>query len=436
MSLETYQDQIARLYHHGEIIPMAVGSPHVKDITLQVTDDCSMACTYCYQTNKAKHHMSFDTARRFIDLLLEPDEGMARYCDSWNTWGVALNFIGGEPLLEIDLIDRVTDYFIRRMVELDHPWLTRYMLGICTNGLAYFHPRVQRYLRRHRDHLSLSITVDGSKAIHDACRVDLAGRGTYDRVIAAVRHYRDVLGGYVGSKVTIAPGNLAHLSQAIPEMVAEGYREINLNCVYEDVWRPEHPPVLYTQLKAITDYLDESGHLNDVELSIFSKHCGSPISPEDDANWCGGTGLMLSVDWDGNIYPCQRYSEASITGREPYTLGTLDRGMLRDPADCRRLKCLECITRRSQSTDECWACPVAQGCGWCTAYHYELFGTPDRRATYICGMHKARSLANVYYWAKRGQPVPLYLPDRDALGIVDARELDALKAAAAPIPSS
>ena len=58
------------------------------------------------------------------------------------------------------------------------------------------------------------------------------------------------------------------------------------------------------------------------------------------------------------------------------------------------------ITRKSQSTEECFNCPIAAGCSWCSAYNYEQFGTPNKRATNICCMHKAASLANVYYWNK------------------------------------
>jgi hypothetical protein len=43
---------------------------------------------------------------------------------------------------------------------------------------------------------------------------------------------------------------------------------------------------------------------------------------------------------------------------------------------------------------------VAKGCGWCSAYNYEEFGTINKRTTYICIMHKARVLANNYYWNK------------------------------------
>ena len=48
----------------------------------------------------------------------------------------------------------------------------------------------------------------------------------------------------------------------------------------------------------------------------------------------------------------------------------------------------------------------------------KVFGTPDKRATFICWMHKARSLANVYYWNKlynknnNNKVFEMYLPKR------------------------
>ena len=43
---------------------------------------------------------------------------------------------------------------------------------------------------------------------------------------------------------------------------------------------------------------------------------------------------------------------------------------------------------------------MAAGCGWCSGFNYEETGTPNKRITYICNMHKARVLANLYYWNK------------------------------------
>ena len=89
---------------------------------------------------------------------------------------------------------------------------------------------------------------------------------------------------------------------------------------------------------------------------------------------------------------------------------------------------LTSITRQSQSTDECLNCPVAKGCSWCSAYNYECFGTPNKRATNICWMHKAISLANTYYYnkgyylSKEPERLKIYLPKEDALQIIDELE--------------
>ncbi len=119
--------------------------------------------------------MSWETAKKFTDQLLC---GANPYINPDNSPGVIIEFIGGEPLLEIELIDRITDYFISEMIRLHHPWATRFMLSICSNGTEYFNPKVQDYLKKHLHHLSFSISVDGCKELHDACRVFPNGRGT------------------------------------------------------------------------------------------------------------------------------------------------------------------------------------------------------------------------------------------------------------------
>jgi hypothetical protein len=100
---------------------------------------------------------------------------------------------------------------------------------------------------------------------------------------------------------------------------------------------------------------------------------------------------------------------------------------------CSWVDCLHCVNRRTQSTDECFNCPIAKGCSWCSAYNYQEFGTVDKRATYICEMHKARCLANTYYWnkvyAKHNEKKVFKnnVPDEWALKIIDQDELDMLK---------
>lgn len=426
---EGYSDELIRLFPELCVNePIRRNCRHCKDITFQVTEDCNLQCTYCYQHNKTKNRMSFDTAKDFVDLLLDSDERTNTYITSETSIGAVFNFIGGEPWLEIDLIDRISRYIVAELFRRRHPWATRYMFCVCTNGVLHFDSRVQDYIRRNANHFSYSVTVDGDKTLHDSCRVDAAGNGSYDNAMAAVKDYCKN-GGRVGSKMTISPDNVHLVKDAVKNLVTEGYRSIHLNCVYEEGWTNDYAHTLYHQLHDLADWLNESGHLDDVFLSIFNEyHCVPRVNSYDN-NWCGGNGMMVAVNHSGNIYPCLRYMESSVGETvEPFIIGDVVNGINVLPEHKSRVSCLDDVTYSSQSTQECMSCPIATGCGWCSAYNYEKFGTVNHRATFICCMHKARALATYYYLAIKGRYPKMYCPREWAVPIIGEAEFDRLEA--------
>ena len=432
--VEQFHDKIARLFFEEAVSDQQENSESksVRTITFQVTDACNLCCSYCYQTHKGCHSMPFDVAKRFIDLILSSEQSN-EYININNTQGVVLDFIGGEPFLEIDLIDQITDYFISEMLRLHHPWATRYMISICSNGLLYFNPKVQNYLNKHKHHLSFSITIDGNKQLHDSCRVRPDGSGSYDIAMAGVQDWI-AKGGYMGSKITIAPSNVMYTFDAVQSIIENGYDDININCVYEEGWTKEHATILYNQLKQFTDYMIDNNLCDTHRVAMFEETFFHEKSPDDNQNWCGGNGAMIAIDWKGDIYPCLRYMESSLgTEQKPLIIGNVYDGIMTKQCEKDCVNCLKSITRRSQSTDECFNCPIAEGCSWCTAYNYQVFGTPNKRATFICIMHKARALVNVYYWnkwyKKTGQNKLFvnHVPDEWALEIIDQDELNMLK---------
>lgn len=107
------------------------------------------------------------------------------------------------------------------------------MVSICSNGVLYRTQEVQQFIQKHKSHLSLSITLDGHKKLHDACRVFPDGSGSFDIALDACHDLME-RGFDLGSKVTIAPGNITEVAEALKFMVKEGYTEINANCVYEE----------------------------------------------------------------------------------------------------------------------------------------------------------------------------------------------------------
>lgn len=432
-----YQDMIAKLYPElsRQDNPEITNEEKTlsRTVTFQVTDACNLACKYCYQINKGKRRMSLDTAKKFIDLLLTGEKGMNEYLHPENSPALIIEFIGGEPFLEIELIDQIYNYFFDRMIELNHKWLTMHTISICSNGILYSDPKVQRFLNKHKNHMSFSVTIDGNKELHDSCRVFPNGSPSYDIAVAAAKDWMNQ-GNYMGSKITIAPGNVDYLYDALTHMIDMGYEEINANTVYEKGWDLNLAKKYYKQLVKISDYLVDNNLYEDIFISLFSEDFFKPKLETENENWCGGTGLMLSCDPDGYLYPCIRYMESSLgSDREPYCIGNVNDGIGVTADEIQKIKCLNCITRRSQSTDKCFYCPIGSGCSWCSAYNYQELGTPNARVDYSCIMHKARALANAYYWSKvyekRNQDklYELYLPDSESLEIISQEELNNIK---------
>lgn len=82
--------------------------------------------------------MDFETAKNFIDLLLT---GNSKYINFSNTYGLVIEFIGGEPLLNIELMDKITDYTLNKMIKERHPWLFKTRFSINSNGTLYFNEK-------------------------------------------------------------------------------------------------------------------------------------------------------------------------------------------------------------------------------------------------------------------------------------------------------
>ena len=108
---ETYNDYITRLYGNDK---------RIEQISFQVTENCCMKCTYCYQHNKSTKTMNFTQAKNFIDKLFNDEY---TFITKEKTYGLILEFIGGEPFLEIDLITQIIDYYFEQAILKNHPWL-------------------------------------------------------------------------------------------------------------------------------------------------------------------------------------------------------------------------------------------------------------------------------------------------------------------------
>ncbi|WP_302603124.1 radical SAM peptide maturase, CXXX-repeat target family [Bacteroides caecimuris] len=367
-----------------------------KSITFIVTKDCQLACKYCYLVGKnSNERMPWDIAKAAIDYILSHENDFPEKSVVWD-------FIGGEPFLEIELIDKICDYLKTEMFRLNHHWFNSYRFSFSTNGINYDSPKVQDFISKNKEHLSIGITIDGTKRKHDLNRIwkgYIPERGSYEDVVKNIPLWlRQFPGG--GTKVTISTKDIPYIKESVIHLYSLGIREININVVFENVWKEGDDLLFEQQLIELADAIIEGRYYKDFACSFFSEYIGKPMDPEsDNSNWCGA-GKMLAIDANGNFYPCTRFAGYALREKKPIIIGNIYDGI-----DKNRLRPFLTLDRTTQSPRECIECEVATGCAWCQGENYDAADTDTifQRSTAICKMHKARVRANNYYWYRLHQ---------------------------------
>ena len=143
-------------YIHPEHIVRALSN--LPQLVLEVTDACNLKCKYCaygelYEGYDKRHNrkMSFDMVRRIIDYLYP------LWTSKYNTSSqqtLYISFYGGEPLMNMPLIEKVVDY----MEGLRIPHRT-IRFSMTTNAIL-----LDRYMDFIVEHdFSLLVSLDGNR---------------------------------------------------------------------------------------------------------------------------------------------------------------------------------------------------------------------------------------------------------------------------------
>ncbi|MDE6367492.1 MAG: radical SAM peptide maturase, CXXX-repeat target family, partial [Muribaculaceae bacterium] len=248
-------------------------------------------------------------------------------------------------------------------------------------------------------HLSIGITIDGTKRKHDLNRIWKGNgpeRGSYDDVVRNIQLWMSQFPGEA-TKVTISSADIPYIAESVLHLFSLGIHEVNINCVFEDVWHNDDDLRFEEQLITLADAIIDGDYYEDYVCSFFSDTIGKPLDTvRDNQNWCGA-GKMLSIDAAGNFYPCTRFAAYSLRDKKPIIIGNVNDGI-----DKNKLRPFLSLDRTTQSPQECIDCEVASGCAWCQGENYDAAETDTiyQRSTAICKMHKARVRANNYYWNK------------------------------------
>ncbi len=154
------------------------GKHVLKRLTILTTTACNLRCTYCYAEGGAyggpvAHFKSTDAFQALDNIL------------SFYHIIENIQFFGGEPLLNPDLIETVVTFFKEKHQNGEIPMMPYF--GVTTNGTIW-NAQIAQLVQRY--HIALNISLDGPQEIHDALRVDRQGRGSFERVWRTIEALR------------------------------------------------------------------------------------------------------------------------------------------------------------------------------------------------------------------------------------------------------
>jgi uncharacterized protein len=328
------------------------------DLCLVVDHACNLRCSYCYTGEKTRRPMPAAIGRRAIDLALARQPSH-----------LDLSFFGGEPLLDLDLLQAIAAY------ALDRAGSATLRVVLNTNA-TLVDDRVVEWVRSSSNFAAI-VSLDGPTTIHDRHRMDAAGRGTHARVHQGLRRLV-AAGAHVTTVAVVTPESAAQLGDVVRELLAVGGERIVLAPNYRTEWTEsafeEFSVGMGRAADAWMDHLRDGGGqlFEPLAAKILSHlHGGSPCAAR-----CQLAGKEFAVAPSGRIYPCGQLVNED---EDPtHVIGHVDRGL--DHAALARLQ-----NQKAQVARHCGACALQPRCDCqCGCNHVALTGAMGRITGALC----------------------------------------------------
>ena len=340
-------------------------TPVVKALCLLVAQDCNLRCAYCFADTGEYHGeralMDLDTAKASIDFLIS---------HSGNRRNLEVDFFGGEPLMNFEVVKKIVEY--GREQEKLHNKNIRFTL---TTNAYHVTDEMAEFINKEMKNVVISI--DGRKEVHDKMRKNVAGEGSYDKVLENAHKIVDGRGGkeyYV--RGTYTAENL-DFSNDVCALADAGFDQVSVEPVVTGesyAIREEHVPQLKHEYEILArEYIKRDKEGKGFNFFHFMIDLNSGPCLNKRLRGCGAGSEYLAVTADGSLYPCHQFA-----GMEGFRMGSVREEEI-DPEIKREFMETHVFTK--QGCSECWAKYYCSGGCAANAYH----STGDIRKPYKIG---------------------------------------------------
>lgn len=346
----------------------------IKALCLHVAHTCNLNCSYCF-ASQGKYHgdralMSLDVGKRALDFLIE-NSGPRR--------NLEVDFFGGEPLMNWDVVKQLVGYARKREKEAGK----NFRFTLTTNGML-IDDDVIDFSNREMSNVVLSL--DGRKEIHDRLRVDYAGNGSYDRIVPKFQEFVKRRGdGDYYMRGTFTHANPDFLND-IKVMLDLGFDKLSMEPVVcapgdEAALTEQDLPVVFEQYEKLAELMLEREKAGKpfTFYHYMIDLTGGPCIYKRISGCGSGTEYMAVTPW-GDLYPCHQF-----VGEEKYKLGDIWNGVTAKGVQD-EFACCNVYTRPDCA--DCWAKLYCSG--GCAANAYHSTGSVNGVYKYGCELFKKR----------------------------------------------
>ena len=325
---------------------------------------CNCQCRYCQVASRGISEpsdltdMSKKTADNVVQKVLQ--------CPSKN---IKIEFQGGESLLNFNIIRRI----ITKCNETQHSHKKQISYVICTN-LTEISDNMLCFFKDN--HVAISTSLDGPKAIHDKNRLRVDGKSSHDMFVSNLKRTRGVLGiNAVSALLTVTNENLDHLSEVVDEYRRLGFYSIFIRPInpYGRAKRNDGLP-FYTPEQFIKSYIDALAYI--IQLNINGKQMIEEyalillqriLTPFPtyyvDLQSPAGAGIQCVIyNHDGNVYVSDEGRMLAEMGDKTFLMGNVNE---QDYAAIFHNEFVRSLVKNSllECSPLCSGCPFLPYCG-------------------------------------------------------------------------
>jgi uncharacterized protein len=267
----------------------------MKSASFLLTENCNLNCAYCFELpGRTKKRMSWDVAKAGIDMLRKSGNGYS------------MMMFGGEPFLEFDLMKKMIDYALSKPES--------FSTQIITNA-TIINQEIVDWLKENKEraNISVQLSIDGPKYIHDKYRVYHNGKGSFDNIIKNIHMWKDALDIHTGQLNVHGVLGKETIDKAYE--IYKFYRE-DLGIPYtwlmpahSENWTSEDTAKYREALfKIAKEAIDEYNKTKDKNVLRYNRPVDKACAADPGhGKPCGAGDSFFTITADGGLWPCHEF---------------------------------------------------------------------------------------------------------------------------------